>query len=115
VDDSPRLSSTAKQIIEDPAHERCMSIASFWEIGIKFGLGKLTLGEPLADFFTHHIEFNSIKILPITLDLVLAVSALPSHHRDPFDRMIIAQSIVEDMNLISDDSDFAAYPVKLRW
>jgi len=51
----------------------------------------------------------------VTLDLVLAVSALPSHHRDPFDRMIIAQSIVEDMDLISDDSDFAAYPVKLRW
>ena len=115
VGDSPKLSPAAKQIIEDPDNERCMSIASFWEIGIKSGLGKLDLGEPLADFFSHHIEFNSINILPITLDLVLAVENLPPHHRDPFDRMILAQSILEDMVLISGDSEFVAYPVKLRW
>jgi PIN domain nuclease of toxin-antitoxin system len=82
---------------------------------IKIQLGKLKVSRPLADLITHHQRVNQMRILRADLEHVLALDALPAHHKDPFDRLLIAQAIVEDVFLVSGDPEFSSYPVKVFW
>jgi PIN domain nuclease of toxin-antitoxin system len=115
VADDPNLSPVARALIEDPANERWLSIASPWEMAIKLNIGKLTLAAPLLDFLRKQLPLNSIQLMPITLEHLASVSTLPKHHRDPFDRLIISQAIVENIAVVSGDPEFDAYPIVRRW
>ncbi len=113
--DDPRLVGSARRLIEDPRVHKWVSMASCWEVAIKVGLGKLNLGEPTRDYLTRAIARSHFEILPITLDHVTAVEDLPAHHRDPFDRLLIAQAIVEGLPIVGADLAFDAYPVRRIW
>src|SRR4051812_36738272 len=113
MDNDPvRLSQTAKSICEDSANELVLSIASVWEMQIKLQLGKLTLRLPLSELIRDQQKTNALQILPISLDHVLSLDALPPNHRDPFDRLLIAQANAEGINLLSADPIFGSYKVK---
>jgi PIN domain nuclease of toxin-antitoxin system len=109
------LSQTARTLIEDESTEKFFSIASLWEIAIKVSIGKLTLTAPFDDIFPDQLANNGIDVLSITPAHTSAVTTLPFHHRDPFDRLLIAQAIIEQMELVSTDSAFDDYPVKRLW
>ena len=114
IDDSPQLSQQGKALLEAD-NELWLSIASLWEITIKLRLGKLTVGMPIEVLMTEHLTRNAIDILPITVAHLIALSTLPLHHRDPFDRLLIAQAMVEQAPLVSADPAFDAYPVQRVW
>ena len=96
-------------------NEPCfLSSASLWEITIKKQIGKLTLNISLEELFKF-ADRNQIEIVPITYDHLLTLSKLPSHHRDPFDRLIISQAIAENLTLITRDKGFKKYKVKQQW
>jgi len=113
--DEVNLSNTAKVLITNPTHQKFISTASYWEIAIKLSIGKLDLGEPYRAFMHREIARNNFDLLPVSIDHAAAVSVLPFHHRDPFDRMLIAQAMVEDMPILSRDLAFEAYPVTRLW
>jgi len=115
IDDSPRLSTAARLLIEDTGNDICLSMASVWEIAIKVGAGKLDLGRPIETRIPQELRDNSINLLSITLDHTAVVAVLPLHHRDPFDRMLVAQSQVEQMPLVSNDAALDAYGVTRLW
>ncbi len=110
-----RLSAKATSLIEDKRNIIWVSLASIWEIQIKNHIGKLDLSIPLKEIIERQHRDNAIDLLPITLPHVLQLDSLPLHHRDPFDRLLIAQAQVEDLTLISHDSLFSHYPVKVVW
>jgi PIN domain nuclease of toxin-antitoxin system len=111
----PSLGKKAEQIIADPANEIFVSIATPWEIAIKVAIGKLVLNEPFATYVPREIAQNRLTIPPITLDHPLIVATLPHHHRDPFDRLLIAQSMAERMPILSADATFDAYGIARLW
>ena len=111
AEDSVLLPKGLKAEIENPANEIFLRIASLWEMAIKTSIGKLTLQRPYHDIL-QPISNAKIEIIPITFEHTLVVSTLPFHHRDPFDRIIIAQCLVEEMVLMSKDNWFEAYGVK---
>lgn len=113
--DDPRLTGSAKAAIEDADNRKLVSVASCWEIAVKAGLGKLDLGEPSGSFLPREIRRNNFELLPIRLDHVTAVEELPPHHRDPFDRLLIAQARGEYLSLVSADSAFDQYGVTRLW
>lgn len=113
--DARQLSPTARKIIEDAQSDILVSTASLWEIAIKMSLGKLDMGAPFADLIPGQLVANQIEILPITVAHLHQVAQLPFHHRDPFDRLLIAQSQVEQMPLLSRDPTFTAYGVQRLW
>jgi PIN domain nuclease of toxin-antitoxin system len=113
ADQPEKLSPAALSALEDEANELLLSVASVWEMQIKIQLGKLKLSLPLKELVNNQQETNDLTVSPIALEHVLALDALPSHHRDPFDRLLIAQSITEDLTIITADSQFSAYSVKL--
>lgn len=90
-------------------------MASVWELQIKSQLGKLNLSSSLPNFIETQQRVNNLQLLPIELTHIYALEALPSNHRDPFDRILIAQAIVEKMPLLSIDVVFDAYPVQRMW
>ena len=109
------LSRKARQLIDDPGNEKFLSIVSLWEIAIKTGLGKLNLDKPFDQMFPERLAFNGIQILDITVDSLIKLTTLPFHHRDPFDRLIIAQGLVEGLPIISVDTVFDAYGISREW
>ena len=111
----PKLSLTAKSLIEDKANQKYVSMASVWEIGIKVGIGKLTLAKPFSQFLAERLDGNGFVILPIERAHIVQVVSLPQHHRDPFDRLLIAQSFVEGIAIVSADTAFDAYGVHRLW
>jgi PIN domain nuclease of toxin-antitoxin system len=113
--DDAQLSHNAKNLIVDAANQKFISPATYWEIAIKVSIGKLDLGDPYRAFMRREIARNNFDILPVSVDHAAAVSVLPLHHRDPFDRMLIAQSMVEEVPIISGDTAFDAYPVTRLW
>ena len=113
ADQQENLSATVLSALKDEANELVLSVVSVWEMQIKVQLGKLKLSMPLEELVATQVETNDIRILPVELAHVLALSALPFHHKDPFDRLLIAQSIQEDVTLVSADPEFPAYPVRL--
>ncbi|MCP9493386.1 MAG: type II toxin-antitoxin system VapC family toxin [Pyrinomonadaceae bacterium MAG19_C2-C3] len=110
-----RLSKTAREAIEDAANEKFVSVASAWEIAIKHSLGKIVLSEPYEIFMSGQIAVNGFELLNITVEHTAIVANLELHHRDPFDRLLIAQAMVEGMTIVSKDDAFKAYPVICAW
>ena len=110
-----KLSGRARQLIDNPSNEKFLSIVSLWEIAIKTGLGKLDLDKPFEQVFPERLDFNRIRILDITVDSLIKLTTLPFHHRDPFDRLIIAQGLVENLPIISVDTIFDAYGIDREW
>jgi PIN domain nuclease of toxin-antitoxin system len=106
---SPNLSSQARQLIEDAGNERLISIASLWEMSIKASLGKLKLNLSFPDMVREHISGNSMKLLHISPDHLDIVRTLPFHHKDPFDRLLIAQSLSKNILVLSRDQVFDDY------
>lgn len=113
ADHPEKLSHTALSALKDESNDLLLSVASIWEMQIKIQLGRLTLRLPLKELTRSQQEINGLTISPVALTHVLALDALPFHHKDPFDRLLIAQSIEEDLTLVSADSQFSAYAVKL--
>jgi PIN domain nuclease of toxin-antitoxin system len=113
--DSPALGRRARDLISDPGNQRLFSIASIWEMAIKVSIGKLSLAQPFDTFVLRQMTANALTLLPIALDHAIAAARLPLHHRDPFDRMLIAQAIVEGVPLVSNDPAFDRYPVERLW
>ena len=110
-----KLSGRAQQLIDNPSNEKFLSIVSLWEIAIKTGLGKLDLDKPFEQVFPERLDFNRIRILDIRVDSLVKLTTLPFHHRDPFDRLIIAQGLVEKLPIISVDRVFDAYGINREW
>lgn len=110
-----KLSAAALALCGDPANQLVLSVTSLWEIQIKGQLGKLDIRLPLAEIVAHQQETNGLVILPIVQAHVLALEALPLHHRDPFDRLLVAQALVEGAALVSADPVLKAYSVDIRW
>lgn len=113
--DDPQLSAPAKALIEDSDNRKLVSIASCWEIAIKVGLGKLDLGEPSRSFLAREIARNNFELLSISLDHATMVEGLTSHHRDPFDRLLVAQAMAEGSPLVSADGIFDQYGISRLW
>ncbi len=109
------MSSTAANLILDPNNTLYLSAASYWELAIKVSIGKYQLPGPFAADLERQIAENDITILPILIAHAEVVATLPYYHRDPFDRMLIAQAIVERMPIVSADPAFDAYPVTRLW
>ncbi len=114
IGDNPRLSARAKGLLESDA-DLLLSVVSLWEISIKVSTGKLTLAQPYDIFIPQQITANAIEILPVSLAHLSVVATLPFHHRDPFDRLLIAQAMIEQLPIISMDTAFDAYSVKRLW
>jgi PIN domain nuclease of toxin-antitoxin system len=112
---SHNLSQTARELIEDVANEKLVSIASLWEIAIKHSIGKLPLAAPFSALIPQQMALNGFDSLPIEIHQISLLVALPFHHRDPFDRLLIAQSLAEGIPLVSADSNFDAYGVQRFW
>ncbi len=113
--DDHRLSRKAHESIVPADNLIFVSPASLWEIAIKISLGKYSLPEPFVIFWDRQLQMNGFKLLPITVSQTAQVVSLPFHHRDPFDRLIIAQSLVEEMPVISSDVMFDHYGVDRIW
>jgi PIN domain nuclease of toxin-antitoxin system len=109
------LNETTIDQILDETNELWFSVASVWEIGIKVAIGKLPLPEPLNPYVISRMARLGARSLEITIPHALQASSLPLHHRDPFDRMLIAQAQEEGMTLVSADSMFRQYDVSLLW
>ncbi len=115
VTEDSRLSSTARNIITDSNNQLFLSTASAWEIVIKARLGKLTLPEPPEIYIPNRLTVNRFESLSIHLIHALQVVNLPDLHKDPFDRIIIAQSQVEKMPILTSDSQIKRYSVDIIW
>jgi PIN domain nuclease of toxin-antitoxin system len=111
----PRLSARALALILDPANVKLVSPASYWEIAIKMRLGKYVLNKPYEEFFRNAIDLNGFLYLHIEPRHTAALLTLPNHHKDPFDRMLIAQAAVESIPIVSVDSQIDPYPITRLW
>jgi PIN domain nuclease of toxin-antitoxin system len=110
-----RLPQSVLSLLDDSSNDLIFSVASVWEMQIKIQLGKLKLNMSLASLIDNQQQTNDLQILRIELVQVLALQNLPNHHRDPFDRLLIAQAIVEQVPILSLDTAFDAYPVERWW
>jgi PIN domain nuclease of toxin-antitoxin system len=115
ISDDPRLSDRAREIIADGRNELFFSAASGWEISIKAGPGRLEVPEDLQRFISDQLSRNAVQSLPIYLSHALHTRNLPDHHRDPFDRILVSQAILEEMPLLSADPQISRYPVEVVW
>jgi PIN domain nuclease of toxin-antitoxin system len=110
-----KLNEGVIEHIADEANELWFSVASTWEMGIKVSIGKLALPEPIGDYVSTRMTQLGARSLEITAPHALRVATLPLYHRDPFDRMLIAQAQAEEMTLVSADSMFKQYDLALLW
>jgi PIN domain nuclease of toxin-antitoxin system len=115
ITDDPRLSLRAREIMSDGENRLFFSAASAWEIAIKARLGRLAIAEPVATFVPAQLAENAIEGLPIAFRHALHVYSLPDHHRDPFDRMPVAQSQIENLPILTGDPLIAQYSVETIW
>ena len=115
INDDPRLSREARQIIGNGNNTLYLSAASGWEIAIKSRLGKLTIPSEIKEFFIEQLTLNVILPLPVMMHHALHVYTLPDLHRDPFDRLIVAQAQLEDLPVLTADPQIAAYQAEVIW
>jgi PIN domain nuclease of toxin-antitoxin system len=113
--DDPKLSDQARRLIADRNNEVLVSPASYWEIAIKISIGKYALPEPYDIFMQRELASNAFSILPVLPIHTAVLTDMPFHHRDPFDRLLIAQALTEGIPLISVDANFDAYAVTRIW
>ncbi|MBI4945036.1 MAG: type II toxin-antitoxin system VapC family toxin [Bacteroidetes bacterium] len=114
ITEDPKLPVRTKQIIESIENRCFVSIATYWEIAIKHSLGRLDLNSDLKNIF-QIIENTGFELLPITLNQILTNAGLEYHHHDPFDRIIIAQAMYENLMIVSKDEQFKSYNISLIW
>ncbi len=110
-----RMSDYARRVTADPDNEALLSAGSLWETTIKASLGKLTLDEPFEEVIPDKLAAERIEVLPIEMQYLAALRRLPFHHRDPFDRLIIAQALVEGVPVVTRDAVFESYGVEVIW
>jgi PIN domain nuclease of toxin-antitoxin system len=115
VDQHQLLSPPAHSAITDPANQVLVSAASIWEIAVKVALGKLSLSLPYKQWANSALNHLGATVLQITVDYTEPLTTLPTHHRDPFDRLLIAQAVVEQIPIVSKDAAFDAYSVRRLW
>jgi len=115
ITDDQRLSSRVREIIADGTNEILFSAASGWEIAIKTRLGRLQLPNDPEIFIPEQLELNAIEVLPVQIGHALHVYQLPSHHRDPFDHLLIAQARLEKLPILTADPQISRYPVEIIW
>lgn len=115
VTDDSQLSANARNLIADSGNILFLSVVSAWEIVIKNKLGKLTLPEPVEQYIPGRLAINRFESLPIQMSHVLQIASLPSIHRDPFDRILIAQSQVENLPIVTIDQQITQYLVQTIW
>jgi PIN domain nuclease of toxin-antitoxin system len=113
--DDPKLSVTARDLVDDPGNDIEISPATYWEIAIKVSLRKYELPEPFEVFIEREISINNFHILHIEPKHTAALTRMPFHHRDPFDRLLIAQAMVEQIPIVSADPAFDAYAITRLW
>ena len=113
--DDPALSSNARTLIEEPENDRWLSLARLWEIAIKASLGKLEIAGSFEEFIVRQFLQNDVAIFEITLTHLEKITTLPFHHRDPFDRLIVAQSLVDRIPIVSVDTKLDEYGVQRLW
>jgi PIN domain nuclease of toxin-antitoxin system len=109
------LSPRAAQVVADTGNDVYLSIASVWEIAIKVAVGKLTLADHPSSYVPSRVAAFALDLLPIELEHALRVADLPAFHKDPFDRMLIAQALSEGLPVITPDPRFARYGVEVVW
>ena len=115
MDNPTKLSRPAVEALENESNERLISIATVWELSIKVQLGKLALSRPFRDWIDDALVFLCASLLPVTLDHADEQHRLPLHHRDPFDRMLVAQAKVSGLTVVSVDEAFDLYGVPRLW
>lgn len=109
------LSVSAREAILDTTNEVYLSVVSAWEIGVKFGLGKLALPSPPAILVMRERQRHQLESLPLVEGAALTASGLPLHHRDPFDRLLIGQALHEGLTILSPDSLLKPYNISIQW
>ena len=115
VDQHQQLSPASHAAMSDPDNELLLSAGSIWEIAIKIGLGKLVLTQPYLPWMSQALSDLGITVLPITPEYADAQASLPRHHSDPFDRLIVAQALVEEVAIVSADARMDDYGVTRLW
>ncbi len=115
VGDDDRLSKDVREALALADNEVFISVASSWEMAIKVRLGRLNLNEPLEGFVTRQIKLNALSVLPVDLQHTFTLQRLPVHHRDPFDRILIAQALAIDATLVTRDRLIGQYSVPVLW
>jgi len=115
IGDDPRLSPLARDVIGDGGNVVYLSAASGWEIAIKARLGKLQLPGALASFIADQLAANAFDSLPVQMSHALHVHTLPPHHRDPFDRLLVAQAQMENIPILTADPQIGRYTVQVIW
>lgn len=115
INEDARLSREAVNVLAAGENELLFSAASGWEMAIKLGLGKLTVNDDLGPYISRHLAENAMVALPVSLSHAVGVTRLPAHHRDPFDRLLVAQAMVEGVPLVSADPQVARYPIDVIW
>jgi PIN domain nuclease of toxin-antitoxin system len=115
VYDDARLSPTAAQALTDPAQGKVLSVASLWEIAVKVTIGKLRLGMSFPEFVESSVTSRELRVLPVELAHLAEYVELPLHHRDPFDRLMVAQARVEALAVLTSDQRFSEYGIETIW
>ncbi|MBI5489327.1 MAG: type II toxin-antitoxin system VapC family toxin [Deltaproteobacteria bacterium] len=115
VFDDPRLSKRAASVIADADTEKSISIASLWEIAIKHQLGRLGLGTNVGEFLEQHVARRLLEVVPIEVEHLVAYGDLPLLHKDPFDRILVAQAKTLDLPVVTSDAAIAAYGIRAIW
>jgi PIN domain nuclease of toxin-antitoxin system len=110
-----RLSAKARQILCSDEHELVFSLVSLWEIAVKIKIGKLNAVGSSVGYIREEMKAYGMELLPVRYEHILQMEQLPLYHSDPFDRLLIAQAIAEFMPILTHDSEFPRYPVKLIW
>jgi PIN domain nuclease of toxin-antitoxin system len=115
VTDDPKLSELAKEIFLDTDNELLLSAVTGFEIAVKYSLGKLHLTEPPKEFIANRMQANALTELPVSMAHALALQNMPLHHKDPFDRLLVAQAMVNKIPLLSADQQLSAYAIERLW
>ncbi len=115
IDGNAKLSQRARELIEDQANAKVVSVASLWEMGIKISLSRLHLAQPFEELIPRQMEVNGFGLLPMRMSHIAKIIPLPFHHRDPFDRIIVAQCMAEGLSLVSLDPVFDKYSIRRFW
>jgi len=115
INNDPSLSCPARDAIASERNECFLSLVSCWELAIKVSIGKLRLTKPVERFIPEELTANDFQLLPLDFRHVAKVETLPFYHRDPFDRLLVAQVLTEKMTIISADAVLSEYGVKRVW
>lgn len=115
LSNDPQLSQPARRNIENTDFEKFVNAVSLWEIAVKLSLGKLKLPQPFGEVFPRQLELNGFELLQISCAHLDQLVGLPFHHRDPFDRLLLAQALTDDLTIVSRDPEFSKYPARILW